>query len=102
MSKSDRTTFVKSVDSLFGHDIASVDCPWFSAGPPLVLGAKNDQRSLKLLKQKCRLGLPPQLRCASKSSCVGCHILVSLPTPFILNSCTQSYDTQHIQFGSPP
>ena len=60
------TEFVKSVDTLFGQEIISVSCGWFSAKPPLVLGAKNDKRSLKLLKQKCHLGLPPQLRCAGK------------------------------------
>ena len=60
------TEFVKSVDTLFGQEIISVSCEWFSVKPPLVLGAKNDKRSLKLLKQKCHLGLPPQLRCAGK------------------------------------
>eukprot|EP00579_Thalassiosira_antarctica_P007045 CAMPEP_0201884890 /NCGR_PEP_ID=MMETSP0902-20130614/17606_1 /ASSEMBLY_ACC=CAM_ASM_000551 /TAXON_ID=420261 /ORGANISM="Thalassiosira antarctica, Strain CCMP982" /LENGTH=581 /DNA_ID=CAMNT_0048413905 /DNA_START=117 /DNA_END=1859 /DNA_ORIENTATION=- len=64
MSKSESAAFVKSVDSLFGQDITSDNCPWFSDRPPLVLGAKNDKRALKSLKQKCRLGLPPQLRCA--------------------------------------
>ena len=61
------SVFVNSIDSLFGQEITYVPCGWFSKGPPLVLGAKTDKRSLKLLKQKCHLGLPPQLRCASKS-----------------------------------
>ena len=71
------TEFVKSVDTLFGQDIISVPCGWFSEAPPLVFGAKNDKRSLKLLKQKCHLGLPPQLRCAGKFSLVVCLSCVS-------------------------
>jgi len=66
MSKSERATYVESVDSLFGQDITFEDCPWFSKGPPLVLGAKNEKKSLKSLKQKVHLGLPPQLRCAGE------------------------------------
>lgn len=65
-TEDEKEAFVKSVDALFGREVPTVDCPWFSEGPPLVLGAKNDKRSLKLLKQKCHLGLPPQLRCAGK------------------------------------
>lgn len=56
--------FVESKDTLFGRSVPSVDCKWFSNKPPLVLGAKNDKASLKVLKQKCHIGLPPQLRCA--------------------------------------
>ena len=56
--------FVESKNIIFNRSIPSVECKWFSNKPPLVLGAKNDKRSLKVLKQKCHLGLPPQLRCA--------------------------------------
>lgn len=68
MPSPEDTSFVKSVDTLFGAgaEVPAEKCSWFSDKPPLVLGAKNDKRSLKSLKQKCRLGLPPQLRCAGK------------------------------------
>eukprot|EP00578_Thalassiosira_sp_NH16_P027551 CAMPEP_0181097324 /NCGR_PEP_ID=MMETSP1071-20121207/11505_1 /TAXON_ID=35127 /ORGANISM="Thalassiosira sp., Strain NH16" /LENGTH=584 /DNA_ID=CAMNT_0023179791 /DNA_START=17 /DNA_END=1771 /DNA_ORIENTATION=+ len=88
MTKSGNTAFVKSVDSLFGQEIVSVDSPWFSDGPPLVLGAKTDKRSLKLLKQKCRWGLPPQLRCAVWISSVMRTVNPHLPI-----SETDSYGT---------
>lgn len=58
------SSFVESRDSLFGRPVPSVECKWFSNQPPLVLGAKNDKHSLKVLKQKCHIGFPPQLRCA--------------------------------------
>ena len=58
--------FVESVDSLFGHKISPGGDDRFSVGPPLVMGTKNDTRSLKLIKRICRSGLPPQLRCAGK------------------------------------
>ena len=80
-TEEDGTVFVKSVDTLFGQEIISQSCGWFSNKPPLVLGAKNDKRSLKLLKQKCHLGLPPQLRCAGKFSlvvwyCIECDVFL--------------------------
>lgn len=75
----DATSFVLSVDSLFGTDVSPENCPWFSKGPPLVLGAKNDKRSLKLLKQKCRYGLPPHLRCAVWISSVARVVNPHLP-----------------------
>lgn len=60
----ENSKFVQSQDSIFGHDIAKHQCGWFGDRSPLVLGAKNEKQSLKRLKQKCRLSLPPHLRCA--------------------------------------
>ncbi len=62
MSESNK--FIQSEDSIFGRDISKEKCGWFADRTPLVLGAKNDKQSLKRLKQKCHLGLPPHLRCA--------------------------------------
>ncbi|KAL7542273.1 hypothetical protein ACHAWF_007133 [Thalassiosira exigua] len=60
----DNFAYVISVDSLFGQNISPEVCEWLSDKPPLVLGVNSDKRSLHILKKKCRLGLPPQLRCA--------------------------------------
>ena len=61
---SDSSKFVQSQDSIFGKDVSNEKCGWFGHRTPLVLGAKNDKQSLKRLKQKCHLSVPPQLRCA--------------------------------------
>lgn len=61
---SENSKFVQSQDSIFGQDVSKDQCDWFGDRCPLVLGAKNDNQSLKRLKQKCHLGLPPHLRCA--------------------------------------
>jgi hypothetical protein len=46
-SEVDPNRFVSSVDTLFGTEIHPKDCPWFEDRAPLILGAKNDQASLK-------------------------------------------------------
>ena len=73
--------FVPSVDAAFGRDVPAEACPWFSDRPPLVLGARNDARSLKSLKQKARLGLPAHLRCAVWTAAVRRVVHPHLPVP---------------------
>jgi hypothetical protein len=78
VSNQDIAAFVESVDSLFGHNISPGGDDGFSVRPPLVMGAKNEKHSLKLLKKTCRSGLPPQLRCAGRSyqCCYGHQLFV--------------------------
>jgi hypothetical protein len=83
------TAFVGSVDSLFGQEISPGFDDRFSLGPPLVKGAKNDKKSLKLLKRTCRSGLPPHLRCAVWISSVA-----RIANPQLPISETDSYGTE--------
>ncbi|KAL9188269.1 hypothetical protein ACHAXT_006647 [Thalassiosira profunda] len=88
MPQSEGDAFVASVDTLFGQKIPREECKWFSDAPPLVLGKNTDKRSLKLLKQKCHLGLPPQLRCAVWTASV-----VRIVNPHLPIAETDSYGT---------
>jgi len=56
--------FVPSVDSIYGEKFDKCKSKYWEKKPPLVLGVTSYGQSMKTLKQKCHLGLPPNLRCA--------------------------------------
>eukprot|EP00804_Cyclotella_cryptica_P000054 CCRYP_013728-RA/>CCRYP_013728-RA protein AED:0.03 eAED:0.03 QI:680/1/1/1/1/1/4/701/584 len=90
----DSNRFIRSVDTLFGGKIQPHGCPWFSDEAPLILGAQSDKQSLRQLKQKSRLGLPPQLRCAVWISSV---VRVANPhQPIQISDSYGTLGTRHI------